>query len=40
MKYEMKSGEIVVILLSYVGGFMGDVYWSVICLFCMGGKVK
>lgn len=32
MKYEMKNNESVVMLLKYVGGFLGDVY---ICFFCM-----
>lgn len=37
MFYEMKFFEIMVIILKYLGGFIGDVYKKVICLICKIG---
>lgn len=40
MAYEMKKGETITTLLSYVGGFTGDAYRDAIRLFRLNGKEK
>lgn len=40
MIYEMKYGESLVILIGYMGGFIGDVYWNMVCLVCCSGREK